>query len=75
MNLKELTREELEEQIEELEDLIHEKGVGSDYLKKAERYQQKAKRIQRDLNIALLLGAAATVFGLTAWAVYKSTRD
>jgi len=67
MNLKDKTREELEERIEELEDLIHDKGVGSAYLKRAER-------VQRDLNVALMLGAAATVFGLTAWAVYKSSR-
>lgn len=68
MNVKERTREELEERVKELEGLIARKGVGSGYL-------QKVERIQRDVNIALLLGAASAVVGLTAWAVIKSKSD
>lgn len=65
MGIKDKTRQELEERVEELENIIARKGVGSSYL-------QKAERIQRDVNIALLLGATTAVLGLTAWAVYKS---
>lgn len=65
MGIKDKTRQELEERVEELENIISRKGVGSSYLKKAER-------IQRDVNIALLLGATTAILGLTAWAVYKS---
>lgn len=65
MGIKDKTRKELEERVRELENIIAHKGVGSSYL-------QKAERIQRDLNIALLLGATTAVVGLTAWAVYKS---
>ncbi|MDX1672268.1 MAG: hypothetical protein R3211_07990 [Balneolaceae bacterium] len=68
MNIKEKTRDELVERIEELEDLIHRKGVGSKYL-------QRAERIQRDLNLALILGASAAVLGVTAWAIYKMSKD
>tara|TARA_R110002049_G_scaffold300550_1_gene491498 strand:- start:590 stop:796 length:207 start_codon:yes stop_codon:yes gene_type:complete len=64
MSLKKKTQEELQNKIKEIEDLIAEKGVGSDYLSKAER-------VQRDLNLALILGGTAAVLGATAWAVYK----
>ncbi|HMB98850.1 MAG TPA: hypothetical protein VKM36_10230 [Balneolaceae bacterium] len=57
MKLKDLSREELEK-------LIAEKGIGSDYLNRAER-------IQRDVNLALLVGSATVLLGLTAWTIYK----
>lgn len=65
MSIKDKTREELEAKVKELEGIIAKKGVGSEYV-------QKVERVQRDVNIALMLGAATTVLGLTAWAVYKS---
>ncbi|MEX2436017.1 MAG: hypothetical protein WD735_04975 [Balneolaceae bacterium] len=64
MNVKEKTKKELEQRIEKLENIIASEGVGSDYLEKAER-------IQRDLNLALLLGTSAAVLGISAWAIYK----
>lgn len=64
MNIKEKTKKELEQRIEKLENIIASEGVGSGYLEKAER-------IQRDLNLALLLGTSAAVLGITAWAIYK----
>jgi hypothetical protein len=64
MELKEKTRRELERRVEQLEDLIAEKGVGSEYLHRAER-------AQRDLNIALAIGSAAVVLGAVAWSIYQ----
>ncbi len=64
MSLKNKTRKELEAKIEEIEQLIHKKGVGSDYLSRAER-------IQRDLNLALILGGTAAILGAAAWSIYK----
>lgn len=64
MNLKKKTREELENKIEELENIIAEKGVGSGYLERAER-------VQRDVNLALILGGVTIVLGVTAWSLYK----
>ncbi len=61
MKLKDLSRDELEK-------LIAEKGIGSDYLSRAER-------IQRDVNLALLLGSATVLLGLTAWTIYKYKGD
>ena len=63
MDLKEKTRKELEGRVKRLENIIAKKGVGSEYLEKAER-------VQRNLNLALILGSTAVVLGLTAWSIY-----
>jgi hypothetical protein len=68
MSLKEKSRKELEKKIEELETVIHKKGIGSSYLSKAER-------IQRDINLALILGGAATLVGAAAWTLLRSRGD
>ena len=54
----------LESRIKKLEDIIADKGVGSGYLK-------NAKRIQRDVNIALVVGAAAALTGVAIWTIFK----
>jgi len=64
MALKEKTRKELEEKVEQLENLIAKKGIGSDYLSRAER-------VQRDINLALILGTTTAVLGITAWTIYR----
>lgn len=64
MNIKEKSKEEIVRRIDELEKLIETRGVGSAQL-------QKAKRAQRDLNIGLMVGTAALVGGLTAWALLR----
>jgi len=62
MDIKGKTRKELEKRVENLERMIARKGVGSEYL-------QTAERVQRDVNLALILGASAAVLGLAYWAV------
>jgi DNA transposition AAA+ family ATPase len=66
--MKEKAREKLEKRIAELEGLISREGVGSDYI-------QKARRVQRDLNIGLMLGAATTIVGIAAWALLGSDEE
>ncbi len=61
MDLKEKSRKELEQ-------IIAEKGIGSNYLSRAER-------IQRDVNLAVMLGAATAFLGLTAYTLYKFKGD
>lgn len=63
MSIKEKSRKELEERVNKLERVIAKKGIGSDYLEKAER-------VQRDLNLALFVGTTAIVAGLTIWSIY-----
>ncbi|MAO64360.1 MAG: hypothetical protein CL666_05120 [Balneola sp.] len=65
MDLKNKSKKELQQKVNELENLIAKKGVGSSYLSKAER-------IQRDVNLALILGGAATLVGAAAWTLLKS---
>ena len=67
MDIRDKTRRELEKRVDQLEDLIASKGVGSEYL-------QRAERAQRDLNLALMIGSATVMLGFTAWAIY-SFRD
>lgn len=64
MDLKSKTRAELEDKIEKLERMIAKRGIGSKQLARAER-------IQRDVNLALILGGVTVVLGLTAWTIYK----
>jgi len=68
MSLKEKTIQEVESRIEGIERAIAKNGVGSDYLSKAER-------IQRDLNIGLVLGGFAVIAGATAWALLSNKKD
>jgi len=63
MDVKEKARKELEDRVKKLENIIAKKGVGSEYLEKAER-------MQRNLNLALIIGSTAVILGLTAWSVY-----
>lgn len=58
----------LEEIRKELEDLISERGLGSDQLAKVER-------MQRDINIALFLAGTATVIGIMAYTISKLRED
>lgn len=64
MSVKEKSKEEIIKRIDEFEKLIESKGIGSAQL-------EKAKRAQRDLNLGLMVGAAALIGGLTAWAILR----
>lgn len=61
-------KEELEGRIKGLEDLIAEKGIGSKQL-------NKAKKVQRDGNIALFVGGLITAAGLAIWAMNRNSND
>jgi hypothetical protein len=64
MDLKNKTRAELEDKIKKLENFIETRGVGSQKL-------ERAKRVQRDLNLAIILGGVTIALGVTAWSLYK----
>ncbi|WP_297100710.1 hypothetical protein [uncultured Draconibacterium sp.] len=68
MEFNENIKTELERKIKELEDLIAEKGVGAKQLK-------KARRTQRNINLAVIVGSLITVAGITAWAVSSSRHE
>lgn len=64
MSIKERTLHELEQKIEEIEDVIHSRGIGSSYLNKAEK-------IQRDINLGVVIGGATALLGVGAWMMMK----
>ena len=65
--MKNKTIEKLERRVGELEDLISRKGVGADYVK-------KAQRVQRDVNLGLILGTVAAA-GLASWILLSSSDE
>ena len=68
MEFTEKIKTELEGKIKNLEKLIAEKGVGSKQLK-------KARRTQRNVNLAIIVGSLITIAGITAWAVSMSHQE
>lgn len=60
MDITRKAKEELEGRIERIEDFISKKGLGSNYL-------QKAKKTQRDINLALAVGGVIMIAGLILW--------
>ena len=61
-------KEELEGKIKNLENYIAENGVGSKQL-------NKAKKVQRDGNIALVVGGLITIAGVAIWAASRNSDD
>lgn len=61
-------KEELEGKIKSLEDYIAENGIGSKQL-------NKAKKVQRDGNLALVVGSLITIAGIAIWASSRNSDD
>ena len=68
MDLTKKAKHEIENRLSAIEDFIADRGVGSTYL-------TRAKKVQRNVNIALVLGGAITVVGLAAWLLSGSSDD
>lgn len=66
--IKERTLKELESKVNDLENFISKKGVGSSYLSRAEK-------IQRNFNIGLFVGGIALVGGVVAYTLLKSDEE
>lgn len=64
MDITQKAKDELEYRIQRVENFIAEKGFGSSYL-------NRAKKIQRNVNLALFVGGLVTLAGLTIWALSK----
>lgn len=60
MEITTKVKERLEKRIKDLEDLIEEKGFGSHYL-------NRAKKVQRTINISIFVGSVITVAGIMVW--------
>ncbi len=66
--IKEKTLKELENKVNDLENFIAKKGIGSSYLSRAEK-------IQRNFNIGLFVGGVAIVGGIIAYTLLKDDED
>ncbi len=67
MTIKETAKAELESRVRRIEDFIAERGVGSAQL-------ARVKRVQRNINLAIVLGGIVTVAGLTALALHSLSK-
>lgn len=68
MEIKQKAIEKLERRMHNIEDFIARKGVGSGYL-------ERAKKMQRNVNLAIFVGSVITVAGLTIWALTRSSHS
>ncbi len=68
MKIQEKAKAELEKRVQRIEDFIAEKGLGSSYL-------NRARKVQRNVNLAIVAGGILTVAGLTAWALTRSNGE
>ena len=68
MDFNKEVKEKLEGRIKRLEDFIEDNGIGSTRLK-------KARKIQRNLNVAVLLGSLVTAAGVTIWALNSNNKS
>ena len=68
MDITKQAKEQLEKRVKKIEDFIASKGVGSAQL-------AKARRVQRNINLAIVLGSFIMMAGITAWVLHNMDED
>ena len=68
MDITKQAKEQLEKRVKKLEEFIANKGVGSAQL-------AKARRIQRNINLAIVVGSFITLAGITVWVLHNIEED
>ncbi len=68
MDITAKAKDELDKRIRSVENLIANRGFGSDKL-------NKAKKMQRNVNLAVVLGGIITIAGITVWALTNSDNE
>jgi hypothetical protein len=68
MDITKQAKEQLEKRIKTIEEFIAKKGVGSAQL-------AKAKKVQRNVNLALVLGSFMALAGITVWVLNNMDKD
>ncbi len=68
MEINQKIKEDLEGRIRKLEDFIESKGLGSARL-------SKAKKMQRNVNLAVFLGSMVTIAGVAFWVLGRNHED
>ena len=68
MEFSEKIKDELEGRINKLENFIADRGIGSKKL-------NKARKLQRNVNLAVIVGGLITIAGITVWAMTRSSEE
>ncbi len=68
MEFNEKIKEELEGRIKKLESFIADRGIGSKQL-------NKARKVQRNVNLAVLVGSLISVAGITMWILSSNNEE
>lgn len=68
MDITARAKDELDKRINKIENFIANRGLGSDKL-------NKAKKMQRNVNLAVVLGGIITIAGITVWALTNSDNE
>ena len=68
MEFSDKIKEDLEGRIKKLENFIADRGIGSKQL-------SKARNVQRNVNLAVLVGSLVTIAGITVWALSRSSKE
>lgn len=68
MEFSKQIKDEFDARITQIENLIAKRGVGSKQLK-------KARKTQRDVNLAILAGSLITLTGITVWAISRLSKN
>ncbi|TVR78261.1 MAG: hypothetical protein EA412_09245 [Chitinophagaceae bacterium] len=68
MDLKQQAKDQIEKRLKKVEGFIADQGIGSNYL-------DKAKTIQRNLNLTLLAVSVVTIAGVVIWTLNSSNKD
>lgn len=68
MDINEKVKTELEGRIKKIEDFIADRGLGSKQL-------HKARKAQRNVNLAVFVGSLVTIAGITVWALSSNSEE
>ena len=68
MDITKQAKEQLEKRVKKLEEFIANKGVGSAQL-------AKARRIQRNINLAIVMGSFITLAGITVLVLHNMEEE
>ena len=68
MDINEKVKTELEGRVKKIEDFIAYRGLGSKQL-------DKARRAQRNINLAVFVGSLVTIAGITVWALSSNSEE
>ena len=68
MDITKQAKEQLEKRVKKLEEFIANKGVGSAQL-------AKARRIQRNINLAIVVGSFITLAGITVLVLHNMEEE